>query len=507
MTPVEEAGARREPGTMHAFINSSAAWLNEHIKSFIRQHVPDAVFIDDFDEFPIGVDTVFQYCDGWALTQNFAAINVAKTGLINAYPNSDALARKDFLAAVVEYWATKRPDSILRKHVPLTVRLTLDYAEYVDDSLMAADDLSLLHSLEQNEAKDAQHREWWILKPALVDCGAGIRLFSTIEELASHLELAENETDDDEEESEESEAGEVATETSIESEKENSKDNGPVFSPTLTTPGLEGLDLLVTTTNALSLSNNPSTKDASKKPVRAKKPQYIFKAGGRIPSAQMRAFVAQRYIVAIPPLDGRKWHVRSYALSLGRLKVHVAREMLALLAVEAYQPPWENPSLKSSLTNTALQDEDEFVERESMRDFWAADGKGMFPDRPDWKTHVFYQICGITAELFRAAAHTMADKFTTLDKCFELFALDFLIDESGNAWLLEVNETPAFYQHGVAGPMALRLMEAIICATMEHMGKATPGDPKNAVMRNRLVEVLDETDKLGKSNITEIRPE
>ncbi|KAK4044111.1 putative tubulin--tyrosine ligase PBY1 [Parachaetomium inaequale] len=490
---------------MHAFINASAAWLNEHIKSFIQQHVPDAVFIDDFDEFPIGVDTVFQFCDGWALSQNFTAINVAKRGLINAYPNSDALARKDFLAAVVEYWTAKRPESILRKHVPVTVRLTLDYAEYVDDALMAADDLSLLYSLEQNEAKDAQDRECWILKPSLVDCGAGIRLFSTIEELASHLELAENETDDDEEEEDgESEDGGAEAETPSESEKAN----GDSFTPSLTTPGLDSLDALVTATGTLAL-NKPSPSSSSKPPIRAKKPQYVFKAGGRIPSAQMRAFVA------IPPLDGRKWHVRAYALSVGRLKVHVAREMLALLAVEPYQPPWENPSLKASLTNTALQDEAEFVARESMRDFWAADPEGTikFPDRSDsssdldWKTHVFYQICGITAELFRAAAHTMADKFTTLDKCFELFAIDFLVDAGGNAWLLEVNETPAFYQHGVAGPISLRLMEAVVCVTMEHMGMAQAGDPRNAAVRNRLVEVLDETAKLGKSNITEITAE
>jgi hypothetical protein len=229
----------------------------------------------------------------------------------------------------------------------------------------------------------------------------------------------------------------------------------------------------------------------------------------------MRAFVAQRYIVAIPPLDGRKWHVCAYALSVGRLKVHVARDMLALLAVEPYQPPWENLSLKASLTNTALQDEAEFVARESMRDFWAVDPEGTieFPDRSDsdsdvdWKTHVFDQICGITAELFRAAAHTMADKFTTLDKCFELFAIDFLVDAGGNAWLLEVNETPAFYQHGVAGSISLRLMEAVVCVTMEHMGMAEAGDPRNAAVRNRFVEVLDETDKLGKSNITEITAE
>ncbi|KAK3897630.1 putative tubulin--tyrosine ligase PBY1 [Staphylotrichum tortipilum] len=491
---------------MHAFINSSAAWLNEHIKSFIRQHVPDVVFIDDFAEFPVGADVVFQYCDGWELNENFAALNVAKNGLLNAYPSSDAVARKDYLAAVVEYWAAKRPETSLRKHVPLTVRLTLDYSEYVDEALMAADDLSLLCSLERNESRDdPQDREWWILKPALVDCGAGIRLFSTVEELAGHLELVENETDDDEsEEGEESEEGSTETDPPRDSDKySNNTTNNNTSLPTLSTPGLDTLDGLVTVVGTLALGG--STRAKAQHPLRPKKPQYIFKAGGRIPSAQMRAFVAQRYITQIPPVSGRKWHVRAYALVLGRLKVHVSRDLLALLAAEPYRPPWENPSLRASLTNTALQDAAEVAANESMRDFWTL-GAELFPDRPDWTTHVFYQICGVVAELFRAAAWTMADKFVAVDKCFEVFAVDFLVDSSGNAWLLEVNETPAFYEHGVAGPIALRLMESVVCATMEHMGMASIGDPKNAVARNRLVEVLDETAKLGKSNIVEILP-
>ncbi len=223
----------------------------------------------------------------------------------------------------------------------------------------------------------------------------------------------------------------------------------------------------------------------------------------------MRAFVAQRYIAQIAPLSTRKWHVRAYALALGRLKVYVFRDLLGLLAAEPYRPPWENPSLKASLTNTALQDEAEIVENDSMRDFWTLDADAdipLFPDRPDWKTHVFYQICGVVADVFRAAAWTMADKFVAVDKCFEVFAVDFLVDGSGHAWLLEVNESPAFYEHGVAGPMALRLMESVVCVTMEHMGMAGVGDPENAVVRNRLVEVLDETAKLGKSNIVEILP-
>ncbi|KAK1766002.1 TTL domain-containing protein [Phialemonium atrogriseum] len=471
---------------MHVYIEGACPWLDEHIKSFIRNHVSEANFIDDFDKFPTDAPTIFQFCNGWELNRNFAVLNGADTALINAYPNSDALARKDYLARVVELWTAKRPDSILKRHSPLTVRLSLDYAEYVDDALMAADDLTLLYSLEENAEKAASEREWWILKPALVDCGAGIRIFSTMEELASHLELVEYDVDDEDEE-----------ELSEEGQGWDGKPgdtNG--FSPTLSLPGLDSLDGLIGATGAMTLNGSFGKK--------AKKPQYVFKENGRIPSAQMREFVAQRYIVSIPLLEKRKWHVRAYVLSVGRLKVHVFREMLALLAVEDYEPPWDNPSLRSSLTNTALQDEDEFVSKESMRDFWATPDD-LLPG--DWKNRIFDQICGISAELFRAAAHTMADKFTTMDKCFELFALDFLIDTNGSAWLLEVNETPAFYEHGVAGPVALRLMESVICVAMEHMGKAQVGDARNAVARRRMVEVLDETEKLAKSNITEILPE
>ncbi|KAK2035892.1 TTL domain-containing protein, partial [Colletotrichum somersetense] len=458
------------------------------------KHRSETEFIDNFNDLPTDSSTLFQFCDGWALNQNFAAMNSAKTALINAYPNSDALARKDHLARVVELWTAKRPDSILKAHVPQTVRLSLDYAEYVDEALTAADDLSLLCSLEGNEDKPASKREWWIMKPALVDCGAGIRLFSTVEELASHLELAEYEMDDDDE----SEATEKIQEAISDYAEEPERCNPEEFLPTLFTPGLDSLDALITTTDAMSL------KTTSNGVQRSPKLQYVFKEGGRIPSAQMREFVAQRYIVSIPPVENRKWHARAYVLSMGRLKVYVFKEMLALLAGEDYEPPWLNPSLKSSLTNTALQDEDVFTEKDSMRDFWAISDDLLLGD---WKTRVFNQICSISADLFRAAAHTMADKFTTMNKCFELFAVDFLIDTNGKAWLLEVNETPAFYDVGVAGPLALRLMDSVVCVAMEHMHKAQLDDNKNAAAKARLVEVLDETDKLAKSNITEILPE
>ncbi|SPO00358.1 related to tubulin-tyrosine ligase [Cephalotrichum gorgonifer] len=473
---------------MYALINAASPWLNEHIKSFIREHVPDSVFIDDVEDFPDNPSSVFQFCDGWALNANFAVANSIESALINAYPSSDAIARKDYLSKVVEIWTAKRPESVLRNHVPVTVRLNLDYAEYVEESLAEADDLTLLYSLEENEGKSGPQREWWILKPALVDCGAGIRLFSTLDELASHLELAEYEYDDDETSEEVSEVGEVAGAPS------NANKSG--FASAI---AAYGLDAMITATGAMTLDGKPEKSQG-----RSKRPQYIFKADGRIPSAQMRTFVAQRYIASVPVIDKRKWHVRAYVLSIGRLKVYTFKEMLTLLAGEDYEPPWENPSLRASLTNTALQDEADFNIKEPMRDFATIDDD-VLPG--DWKAQTFDQICKINAEIFLGAVHTMADKFTTINKSFELFAVDYLLDTSGNAWLLEVNETPAFYQHGFAGPLSLRLMESVICIAMDHMGKANMADPRNNEVRERMKLVLDETDTLAKSMISNIVPE
>lgn len=489
---------------MHVFIRAASPWLDSHLKALIQRHVPSSIFYDDFSDFPLDASVVFHFCDGWELNRNFAVVSAADRALINAYPNSDALARKNYLARVVEHWTAKNPQSILKTHAPPTVRLSLDYAEYVDDALTAADDLSLLCSLEENESRPAEEREWWILKPALVDCGAGIRLFSTMEELASHLELAEDEVEDEDEESEEEPAAERDVVARLTTADKMPVD-GSEFSPTLATPGLDSLDGLFTAIGGNKANHNPPPPPPppSAAVTRAPKKQpYVFKEGGRIPSSEMREFVAQRYITSITPLENRKWHIRAYVLSIGRLKVHVFREMLALLALEDYAPPWRNPSLGSSLTNTALQDEEDFVRRGSMRDFWATPDD-LLPGKR-WKEHVFDQICEVSAELFRGAVHTMADRFTTLDKCFELFGVDFLVGADGTAWLLEVNETPAFYEQGVAGPIALRLMESVILIAMEHMGMVEPGDERNGEARKRMVEVLDETNRLAKSNITEI---
>ena len=81
----------------------------------------------------------------------------------------------------------------------------------------------------------------------------------------------------------------------------------------------------------------------------------------------------------------------------------------------------------------------------------------------DWREHVLSQICDITARTFEAAARNMGAHFEPLSNAFEIFGVDFLVDEKGKAWLLEVNAFPDFKQTGE------KLVRIVI-------GKSVPSD-------------------------------
>ncbi|KAI9851940.1 MAG: hypothetical protein M1830_006839 [Pleopsidium flavum] len=123
-----------------------------------------------------------------------------------------------------------------------------------------------------------------------------------------------------------------------------------------------------------------------------------------IVTSQLRHFIAQPYIH--PPLllsssNNHKFHIRTYVLAVGSLRVYVYKEMLALFAATSYTPPGEGTiDLTAHLTNTCLQTD---------------------PGRR---------------------------RNTTLPNAFEIFGVDFMVDEMGSAWLLEVNAFPDFAQTG-----------------------------------------------------------
>jgi tubulin--tyrosine ligase len=342
--------------------------------------------VSSLDDLPDRSAPVFQYREYERIEFEHVLMRPT-TSLANAYVIRKALIRKHYLSNTVANWISKNPDSSLRKHFKPAFDFELDYAEFLDDALLEA--YELRESLHKNEERPDSEKEWWILKPGMSDRGQGIRLFNSEDQLREIFE--EWEEDSDEEESG--------------SERETKEED----------------------------------EDAA------------HDAG--IVTSQLRHFMAQPYIdppLLLPSSSNRKFHIRTYVLATGALKVYVFKEMLALFAAKAYCAPHEEEDevmdLARHLTNTCFQEGGSSNEG-SVRRFWNLDHHvpGL---TADWKEKIFEQICDVTGEVFEAAARGMMVHFQTLPNAFELFGVDFLVDAEGNAWLLELNAFPDFGQTG-----------------------------------------------------------
>jgi tubulin--tyrosine ligase len=388
---MSQGGVQPAPG-FFAFIEYEDAYVQPLILSALKSSFDPSCFtlITSISDCTPGAP-LLQFRAYESLDFEHALEN--SKNLINAYIIRKALIRKHYLSTTVSNWVVKQPASVLKRHFKPAVDFELDYAEFLDDALVEA--FELRASFEYNEEKEPMDREWWILKPGMSDRGQGIRLFSTEEELQAIFEEWEvdDPSDDDED------------------------DASPIGQADLIERS--GSDYIIT--------------------------------------SQLRHFVAQPYIhppLLLSPSDNRKFHIRTYVLAVGALKVYVYKPMLALFATEPYAAPGENIDLKAHLTNTCLQETGDRVG--SVRAFW--DLEEDLPNLPScksygeqsssWKDAVFAQICAATGEIFEAAARGMMVHFQPLPGSFEIYGLDYLVDAEGTAWLLEINAFPDFRQTG-----------------------------------------------------------
>jgi tubulin--tyrosine ligase len=311
-----------------------------------------------------------------------------KTSLANSYVIRKALIRKHYLHNTITSWWSKHPDDRnLKGHVPLTVAFEVDYAEFLDEAL--------LECWELHESFAKEETEWWVLKPGMSDQGQGIRLFSSEEELKAIFEAWEEEMCSSDHESD-----------------------------TEMPPAINAQDMI----------------------------------GAGTMTSQLRHFIAQRYIqqpLLLPAHGDRKFHIRSYVLAVGALQTYVYRGMLALFAPLPYSAPGCITSNTTStntinpiddrvhLTNTCLQDGSR---EDSVISFWDLQASSNLSE--NWKESVFDQICAATGTLFEAAAREQMIHFQTLENSFEVFGIDWMVDDVGNTWLLEVNAFPDFKQSG-----------------------------------------------------------
>lgn len=313
----------------------------------------------------------------------------------------------------------------LKRHVPETVGFEVDYAEFLEEALVEA--WELRGSLEGNVARGGEREregegeekgreretEWWVLKPGMSDKGDGVRLFCSEEGLRRIFEGWEADDDEDEEEEEDD-------------DEEDNDDNR----------------------NGNLTPSNPQPKPP---------PTGII-------TSHLRHFIAQRYIphpYLFPTLHHRKFHLRSYVLAAGALRVYVFREMLALFAAKPYRAPPETDDEEEDaldmgvhLTNTCLlpdtnnNEEEEEATRRSVIPFWDLPS----PTSSSFnKPAILTQITTLTSHLFRAAATTQSLSFQPLPNAFEVFGVDWIVDAEGRVWLLEVNAFPDFGASGSGG--------------------------------------------------------
>ncbi|KAF2871820.1 tubulin-tyrosine ligase family-domain-containing protein [Massariosphaeria phaeospora] len=411
--PISES----EPN-FHAVVDYEDPYVQPLIISALAKHLPSSSYklITALSKLPSSTSRILQFLQYESIDFEHILAHPA-TSLANAYVIRKALIRKHYLSHTVSNWVTKYPESPLKNHVKPSVEFEVDYAEFLDDALVEAWDLkeSWARGVDDNGLEKAKEdREWWILKPGMSDRGQGIRMFSNEEELTAIFEEWDPPSDHEDEDG-----------------------------------------------TARSDHNGDDPTSASEE-------------GHGIITSQLRHFVAQPYIhppllfpspssTSTDPSALRKFHIRTYVLAVGALKVHVYKPMLALFAAGPYVPPWESTNdakgLSAHLTNTCLQGTKESEGNVAL--FW--DLPSDFPPQlpcasaslqpdPHWKDHVFSQICTTTAEVFNAAARSMSIHFQPLPNAFEIFGLDFLVGIEPNgelrAYLLEVNAFPDFRQTG-----------------------------------------------------------
>lgn len=386
---------KEEEPFLYALINYEDLYVQPLILSAIKENLPPSSYrlISSPSDLP-SPSTPFLQITSYETLDFHHLMAHPTTSLANAYIIRKALIRKHWLSHTVSSWLSKHPNSILKDHVKPTPDFELDYAEFLDEALVEAYELHESFARNALLTKDHEEakKEWWILKPSMSDRGQGIRLFSNEDDLRSIFEEWEADAPD------------------------SDADEDPEAEDPSTT-------------------NNNTAEDT--------------KSG--IMTSHLRHFVAQPYIsppLLLPSLQNRKFHIRSYVLCTGALHVYLNEEMLALFAAQPYAPPSSSLDLQIHLTNTCLQGP------ESSHD--SVHLLSSLPLPNGLYDSIVEQIAVATGALFEAAARGQMVYFQTLPNAFEIFGVDWLVDEGGRAWLLEVNAFPDFKQSGEEGEGVVR---------------------------------------------------
>ena len=248
----------------------------------------------------------------------------------------------------------------------------------------------------------------------------------------------------------------------------------------------------------------------------------------KLPADEKRPWIIQKYIERPLLINRKKFHLRATVLAVGRLKVYLHTQMMALTASKPYNTS-DLDDITSHASNHSVQDRfgnvhtcescllKELHEKVGNVPAIRKDACRLLGDRPtsiyvsgygwhhtasdpftqqvasfdkeefgtSWSSDVWGEVLRIVRVIFHAATHSI-DKtkqnkqgriFFPLSSCFELFGVDIMLDTDGRVWLLEVNCDPDFSVFGDQHrDVAQRIMDDALSLAIDPM--FPPGNPK-----------------------------
>ena len=196
-------------------------------------------------------------------------------------------------------------------------------------------------------------------------------------------------------------------------------------------------------------------------------------------------FVLQRYV---PPLlvNGRKFHLRVFALVHGSLAVRVFPDFLFLSSLEPYAgAPLGN--LRAHLSNICHQKGGAAL---SAAEFGAAMRRwddlgpdlvasGLCADAAGARARIAgvrARVCAVIGECLEAVSGELT--FQPRPNCFEIFGFDLMLDPQWRVWLLEANAEPDLSKAGDALQHVVdNVVERAVELTVDHDPRFAPPPP------------------------------
>jgi tubulin---tyrosine ligase len=181
-------------------------------------------------------------------------------------------------------------------------------------------------------------------------------------------------------------------------------------------------------------------------------------------------WVLQRYVDRPLLVRGCKFHLRVYVVAFGDLCVYLNTNILSLIAVRKYST--DHTERLSHLTNTCLQmDQESFSETDNIRTLQELVDDGILDsEKTQHSVELMKQVMN---DVFSAVRGEFA-AFSSVAHCFEMYGIDFLLDQDYNPHLLEVNCGPDFKATGLR---LKKLIKDLMADTM-YLARTLVVDPQ-----------------------------